>query len=79
LSDLEQVDRDAALVPTTKPLRVESPGGFVLFHVDGVVQSVELVVLSPVLGVFQLIVSFLGKKLAGSQVAKECFVVMAGG
>jgi len=60
-------------------LWVESPGGFVLFHVDGVVQNVELVLLAPVLGVFELVVSLLGQKLASSQVAEECFVVMAGG
>lgn len=79
LRDLEQVDRDTALVPTTKPLRVEPPGSFILFHIDRVVEGVELVLLTPVLGIFQLVVSFLGQKLAGSQVAEECFVVMAGG
>lgn len=79
LRDLEQIHRNAALVPTTKPLWVESPGGFILFHIDGVVEGVKLVLLAPVLGVFQLVVSFLGKKLASSQVAEEGFVVMAGG
>ena len=79
LRNLEQVDRDAALVPTTKPLWVESPGSFVLFHVDGVIESVQLVLLAPVLGIFELVVSLLGQKLARSQVAEEGFVVMAGG
>jgi hypothetical protein len=60
-------------------LRVESPGSFILFYVDGVVESVKLVLLAPVLGVFQLVVSFLGQKLASSQVAEKGFVVMAGG
>lgn len=79
LRNLEQVDWDAALVPTTKPLRVESPGSFILFHVNCVIKCVQLVLLAPVLGIFKLVVSFLGQKLASSQVAEEGLVVMAGG
>jgi hypothetical protein len=76
---LEQVDWDAALVATTKPLWVELPSRLVLFYIDGVVQGVQLVFYAPVLGVLQLVVSFLGKKLASSQVAEQSLVVVASG
>jgi len=66
LRNLEKVDRNSSLVTATEPLRVQSPGGVVLVDVDGVVQSVELVLLTPVFSVLELIESFLWKKLAGS-------------
>lgn len=74
---LEKVYRNTALVSSTKPLRVQSPGRIVLLDVDSLVQGVDLVFFAPVLGVFQLTKSLFGNKLARSQVAEKCFVVMA--
>ena len=79
LGNLEEINRDASLVATSKPLRVQSPGGVILVDVDGVVQSVELVLLAPVLGILQLVESFLCEKLAGSQIAKQSLVIVARG
>lgn len=79
LGDLKEIDGNSSLVTAAKPLRVQSPGGIVLVDVNGVIEGFQLILLAPVLGVLQLVESFLREKLAGSQVAEQSLVIVARG
>lgn len=76
LGDLKEIDGNSSIVTAAKPLRVQSPGGIVLVDVNGVIEGFQLILLAPVLGVLQLVESFLWEKLAGSQVAEQGLVIV---
>ena len=74
--DFVNVQRNAALVSSSGPLRIHSPGVFVLFDIDRLVQSVQLVLIAPILRVLELGERLLWDELPGSQISQQRLVVM---
>ena len=69
ISYFEDVERDAALVSSTGPLRVESSCLVVLVDVDCLVKCLQLILFSPVLRVFELRKCLLWYKLSRAKIS----------
>ena len=70
MRSLEDVQRDAALVSTPSPLRVESPCLLVLLDVYSLVELLQVVLFPPVLGVFELTIGILRYELPSAQISE---------
>ena len=74
--DFVNVQRNAALVSSSGPLRIHSPGVFVLLDIDRLVQSVQLILVSPILRVLELGERLLWDELPGPQISQQRLVVV---
>ena len=69
ISYFEDVERDAALVSSASPLRVESSCLIVLVDIDCLVKCLQLILFSPVLRVFELRKCLLWYKLSRAKIS----------
>ena len=74
--DLVHIEGNSALVSSPGPLRIHSPGVFVLLDIDRLVQSIQLVLIAPILRVLELGERLLWDELPGSQISQQRLVVM---
>lgn len=76
--NLEDVEWDAAFIASTRPLGIQAAGGFVLSDIDGLVEIVKVILLAPVLSVFELSKGVLRNELPGAEIAQQGLIVVRG-